>query len=212
MLRPDTPIGQILSWVFNLLTLSILYLLFSLPVVTVGIAGIALYEEVYAVREGRDGILIKDYFDAFRRNLRKGMGMLLFYGIEILLIGGIGAALIMLDVPVELALLAPLAVIGGVGCWAVALTGRFEQKLHITVMNAYIIGIRNLPVTLLIALINFGIPALLWLLPQDLLRWYLFALLFFVPAGCAFLTAHLVLRVLKRQYPLQSDRDYAQNE
>ena len=59
--------------------------------------------------------------------------------------------------------------------------------------------------TLLLALLNFGLPALVFWLPEDLLRWYLFLLLFFLPAGCAFLTAALVLRVLRKQYPDQAD-------
>ena len=212
MFRPNSPIGQVLSWVYNLLILSVLYLVFSLPVFTVGAAAIALYEGVYAVRESREGSIFKDFFEAFRRNFRKGLGMLLFYAVEILLIGGIGGALILVKVPVWLALLLPLAVVGGTGCWAVALTGRFEQKLGVTVRNAYLIGIPNLPVTLLLSLINFGIPALVWLLPQEFLRWYLFLLLFFCPAGCAFLTADVVLRVLKKQYPEQSERDDDNNE
>lgn len=205
MLRPDTPIGQALTWACNLLLLSLLFLVFSLPVVTVGVAVLALYEEVYAVREGRDGVLIKDYFDAFRRNLRKGFGMLAVYAVAALLTGGVTGALILLNAPVRLAAALALLVIGGLVCWVPALAGRYEQTLAITVRNAYLIGIRNLPVTLLLALLNFGLPALVFWLPEDLLRWYLFLLLFFLPAGCAFLTAALVLRVLRKQYPDQAD-------
>lgn len=205
MLRPESPIGQALTWACNLLLLSLLYLVFSLPVFTVGAAAITLYEEVFAVREGRDGILIKDYFDAFRRNFRKGMGMLAVYAAAVLLIGGVTGALILVGMAVRPAVLISLAVIGGLVCWVPILAGRYEQKLGITVRNSYLIGIRNLPLTLLLALLNFGLPALIWLMPEDLLRWYLFLLLFFLPAGCAFLSAELVLRVLKKQYPDQAD-------
>ncbi len=205
MLRPESPIGQALTWACNLLLLSLLYLVFSLPVFTVGAAAITLYEEVFAVREGRDGILIKDYFDAFRRNFRKGMGMLAVYAAAVLLIGGVTGALILVGMAVRPAVLISLAVIGGLVCWVPILAGRYEQKLGITVRNSYLIGIRNLPLTLLLALLNFGMPALIWLMPEDLLRWYLFLLLFFLPAGCAFLSAELVLRVLKKQYPDQAD-------
>lgn len=205
MLRPESPIGQALTWACNLLLLSLLYLVFSLPVFTVGVAAITLYEEVFAVREGRDGILIKDYYDAFRRNFRKGMGMLAVYAVSILLIGGITGALILVGMAVRPAVLISLAVIGGLACWVPILAGRYEQKLSITVRNSYLIGIRNLPLTLLLALLHFGLPALIWLLPEDLLRWYLFLLLFFIPAGAAFVSAELVLRVLKKQYPDQAD-------
>lgn len=205
MLRPESPIGQALTWACNLLLLSLLYLVFSLPVFTVGAAAITLYEEVFAVREGRDGILIKDYYDAFRRNFRKGMGMLAVYAVSILLIGGITGALILVGMAVRPAVLISLAVIGGLACWVPILAGRYEQKLSITVRNSYLIGIRNLPLTLLLALLHFGLPALIWLLPEDLLRWYLFLLLFFIPAGAAFVSAELVLRVLKKQYPDQAD-------
>ena len=203
MLRPDTPIGQFLTWVCNLLLLSLLFLVFSLPVFTVGASVLALYETVYMVRDGRDGVLIKDFFDAFRRNFRKGLGMLAVYAVAALLIGGIAGALILLGAPVRPAVLGTLAVIGGLVCWVPALAGRYEQTLPITVRNAYLIGLRNLPLSLLLALLHFGLPTLVWVLPEELLRWYLFLLLFFVPALCAFATAALVLRVLKQQYPDQ---------
>ena len=206
MLRPNEPLGKGLTVIYDLLMLSILFLVASLPVITVGVAVISLYESVYAVLESRDGIIFKDYLLALRRNLKPGFGMLLFYALQLLLIGGIAGAAILLGAPVRLTVVVVVAVIGGIGCWVVALAGRFDQKLGITVRNAYLIGIRNIHVTLLLALINFGIPLLIWLLPEEFLRWYLFLLLFFAPAGCAFLTAKLVLRVLDRQYPEQNER------
>ena len=206
MLRPNEPLGKGLTVVFDLMMLSILFLVASLPVVTVGIAVIALYENVYAVLELRDGIIFKDYLLSLKRNWKQGLGMLLFYALQILLMGGIAGSAILLGAPVRLTVVVVVALIGGIGCWVPALAGRFEQKLGITVRNAYLIGIRNLHVTLLLALIHFGIPLLVWLLPEEFLRWYLFLLMFFAPAGCAFLTAKLVLRVLDKQYPEQNER------
>ena len=170
MLRPNEPLGKGLSIVYDLLVLSILYLVTTLPVITVGVATIALYENVYAVLELRDGVLFKDYFQAFKRNLKPGFGMLLFYALQILLMGGISGAAILLGAPVKLTVVVVVAVIGGIGCWVVALAGRFDQKLGVTVRNAYLIGIRNIHITLLLALINFGIPLLVWLLPEEFLR------------------------------------------
>ncbi len=204
MLKPDSPVGQFLCRVYDLLMLSILFLVFSLPVVTLGIASIALYETVYAVREGRGGILFRDYFDAFRRSIRKGFGLLAVYAAAVLLSGGISGSLILLKADVRLAFLLPAAVFGGLVCWVEALSGRYEQKLTVTVRNAWLIGLRNLPLTLLLALLRFGPVALIWLLPESFLRWYLFALMFFLPAGSAFGIAALVLRTLRKQYPDQS--------
>ena len=68
MLRPNEPLGKGLTVVFDLMMLSILFLVASLPVVTVGIAVIALYENVYAVLELRDGIIFKDYLLSLKRH------------------------------------------------------------------------------------------------------------------------------------------------
>ncbi len=206
MLRPNEPLGKGLSIVYDLLLLSILFLAASLPVLTVGIAVIALYENVYAVLELRDGVIFKDYLLSLKRNWKQGLGMLLFYALQILLMGGIVGSAILLGAPVRLTVVIVVAVLGGIGCWVPALAGRFEQKLGVTVKNAYLIGIRNIHITLLLALINYGIPLLVWLVPEEFLRWYLFLLMFFAPAGCAFLTAKLVLRVLDKQYPEQNER------
>ena len=124
MLKPNEPLGKGLSIVYDLLVLSILFLVASLPVVTVGVAAIALYECVYAVLELRDGVIFKDYFLAFKRNLKPGFGMLLFYALQILLMGGIAGSAILLGAPVRLTVVIVVAVLGGIGCWVPALAGR----------------------------------------------------------------------------------------
>ena len=64
--------------------------------------------------------------------------------------------------------------------------------------NAYILAIQELPVTLALALINLGYPALFLMIPEALLSGYLFCLLFFFFATSACLSAGLLLHTLKK--------------
>ena len=83
-------------------------------------------------------------------------------------------------------------------CLPVVFTGRYEQKVGISFRNAYILAIQELPVTLALALINLGYPALFLMIPEALLSGYLFCLLFFFFATSACLSAGLLLHTLKK--------------
>ena len=71
LLDINNPIMRGLVSVFDLIALSILWAIFSLPVVTMGAASAALYHAVYHhVRKGED-YLWSSFFDAFKSNFRR---------------------------------------------------------------------------------------------------------------------------------------------
>lgn len=71
LLDINNPIMRFLTNVFDLLALSILWAVFSLPVITMGAASAALYSAVYHhVRKGED-YLWNSFFSAFKENFRR---------------------------------------------------------------------------------------------------------------------------------------------
>ena len=96
MFRQDNPLGIILDWVFTQFLLNLLFLLFSIPIITVGVSATALYEMEYAVLEKRDGKLFSEFFRAFRNNFKKGMGVMLAIVVLIIIAGGITGAAFLL--------------------------------------------------------------------------------------------------------------------
>lgn len=201
MFRADKPLGRILSVVLDQFILNLLFLICSMPVITLGAAAIALYEQEYAIWEGRDHQLIRSYLRSLFRNFGKGLA-LLGIGVLITAVGlGIWSSLILVGLPAAFSAALVAGIVGGIFLWFLGLTGRYEQKTAITFRNAFTLAIQKFPVTLALALLNLGYPALFLVMPEGLLSGYLFFLLFFYWAAAPWLSAGLLLKVLRSVDP-----------
>lgn len=74
-MRYDGPLMKFLEAVANMLIVSVLWLLFSLPVVTVVASSAALYHTVRTVifGKGNGSGVFRDFYDSFKLNLRPGI-------------------------------------------------------------------------------------------------------------------------------------------
>lgn len=208
MFQQDKPLGMILSAAADIFLLSVAALLSMLPVITAGASAISLFEQAYAILEKREGSVLKDFFRGLFHNFSRGLGLLLFWIADGIIIAGVTGSAGVLGLPVRPIAAAAMVVFGGAGCWAMALMGRYEQKAWITIQNSFYLAIRFLPVTLLLGLIHFGVPALVWVMPEELFSGYLFVLLFFAPAGCAMISGMAVMKLMKKQFPDQERTEF----
>lgn len=79
VLRPESRLFLVLSKIFDLFLLSVLWLICSVPLVTIGAATTALYyTAVKSVRRGRGGI-IENFVRCFRVNFRQSALLTLLY-------------------------------------------------------------------------------------------------------------------------------------
>lgn len=69
---------RILTRIFDLILLNILWLLTSIPVVTLGAATAALYSVLLSAAEKKEGYIVRDYWKAFRRNFKQSTIVWLF--------------------------------------------------------------------------------------------------------------------------------------
>lgn len=67
----DNPVMTWIIKIFDCICVSILWLLFSLPVITMGASSAALYTTVYKYLRKEEGHLWKTFWTAFRENLRR---------------------------------------------------------------------------------------------------------------------------------------------
>lgn len=70
---------------FKLIQLNLLYVLFCIPVVTIGPATAALMKIVRYYNEGKPVFLISDFFDAFKTNFKQGFVMSIISAVCIVL-------------------------------------------------------------------------------------------------------------------------------
>ena len=93
LLDINNPIMRFLTATFDLMTLSVLWVVFSLPIFTMGAASTALYSAVYHhVRKGED-YLWNSFFSAFKENFRRST---LTWLVALAILGFLGADTLLL--------------------------------------------------------------------------------------------------------------------
>lgn len=68
----DNVIVRALTCLFDLILLNVLWLLCSLPVVTLGASTTAMYSVTLKMADKKEGYIAKDFFTSFKHNLKKG--------------------------------------------------------------------------------------------------------------------------------------------
>ena len=102
MFALDSPLMIALGTLADLVFCNVLFCLFSLPVVTVGASLTALYDCTLSIVEEREqSFLVQQFWNAFRRNFRRGTGLGLLCMAVFGLLGGYCAAVGTLDGPLS---------------------------------------------------------------------------------------------------------------
>ena len=86
----DNPFFTIMTKLFDICLLNVLWLVCCLPIITVGSATQAMYYVALKIAEDHEGKIIRSYFTAFRTGFRQSMTLgLIYLGGTVLLLGEI---------------------------------------------------------------------------------------------------------------------------
>lgn len=197
---PENWFFRTLSRMVDVVGLSLLWVVLSLPLVTFGPACAALYHAVTrCVVRQEGGSTYLTFFRSFRANLRVGIpagllvlvvGALLLQGYQVMVLAANsmgGTALAMYG-----CYCAALIVPAGVACWAFPLLSRFQMGLGHLLVTSFQVTLRHLPQTLLLVLLLF---VTVWATAS------FFPLAVFTPALNALLASLPVERVIRRYLP-----------
>ena len=168
----DSPLMTILTRIGNLIILNLLFIVCSIPVVTIGAAWTALHYVCLRMLREEEGYVARDFFRSFRTNFRQStliwlimMVVFLIVGIDMKLLSRTGVAY---PVFIHYILIADAAAVLAIGLYAFPLQARFENPLRNTIRNAAILMIGALPRTLCMLVLTaipvvilLGIPKLL---------------------------------------------------
>ncbi len=152
----DGTLYRFITRLWDIIKLSLLWLVFSLPVVTFGAATIAAFDLCLKMVDEREGYIFQGFWKAFRGNLRKGIPLgLLFlaalYAVYLdgqILIAANAHEGILLALLIITAFVVYLAFI-----YAFALMARYENTVTETIRNSYRIALRYFGRTLLLAVL-----------------------------------------------------------
>lgn len=217
----EGPLFGFLHQLGNLILLSIIFIVCSLPVVTFGTASSALYYAVVkSVRRGRS-YPAKEYFKAFKRNLVNGSILtLLFGGIAALVlnnrilinqaaIGDPGAAANVIMGEPDGSMLTLYIVYDGIlillACvviWLFPVLSRFAMKLTDILKLSFVIAVRYFYYTVLLVI---GLGILLYLQWRILPIWTILIL----PGIWTYASSYLIERAMKKYTPAPKEGEDA---
>lgn len=183
--------------IFDTLTLGFLWILCSLPLITIGASSTALYYALVKTVRNNDGYAVKEFFRAFKRDFVKAtvlwvitaaLTLILHLNIGILLSKTSGYAGLFF-----ICLYAFFAVFVAVmACYMFASLSRYEMNTGwFLKIGMYMTG-RYFPTSLAIIVVFVTFGALVWQIPM---------LIFFVPGVVAYVLSEFLERVLKKHAP-----------
>ena len=185
----ENPFIQFLVRVGDLMILNLLFILCSLPVVTLGASLTALHRVTQNMLFEQEEPLIKAFFRAFRQNFKQStlvwlveLVVIVSLVCDVLLVmayfnGGLAKAMYIL-----VAVLAIL--VAGVFSYLMPLIARYENGMRQQVNNAVVLAIIKLPKTIILVLMNL-LPVILLLISVPV---FVQTLIFWVIIGFAFVS------------------------
>ena len=190
----DGPLITLLSRMADMMWLTILTMICSIPIFTIGASLTALNYVALKMARNEEGYVTRSYFKAFKENFGQATAIWLFFAV---IFGFLGADYyIITKVGMEvskivqslLLVVAVFAIFAFVMVWPVQ--AKFANTVRRTIFNAFAISVAQFPKTFLM-IVLYAIPFLLWLFVQPLIPQLLPILFVFWLSIPAFLSAKL---------------------
>lgn len=161
----DNAFFRIMTKVFYIFALSLLWLLCCIPIVTIGAANAALNAVMLRMVRDEDGYIIRSYFKAFRENFRQATAIWLMVLAGAVILGGDVYFFVRMGHPafwvIAVVFVAALAVLALFFMVAFHYVAWFDNPLKITVANSLRTALGYLPYSvallILFAAMMYGI-------------------------------------------------------
>lgn len=205
LLSYDSPIIRFFERVFELIVLNLLTLLLCVPLVTAGAAVTALYATFFNLREQK-GRAVKGYFQAFRKEFKPALplGLLCAAGLV-----AYGAYLYLLYPALSAEAAWAWVVVSALGAlfffpmtFLFPLYAKFQNTVRLTVVNAFLMSVKHIWVTLAVLAMNAPVVIMLLLVPA----WSAYIVLIWLFIGVSlpsYVASALFLRVFRKYSPLE---------
>lgn len=156
---PDSWIMSTLSDIADLIIANILWLITSIPIITLGASTSALYAVVRSPGETRySASVFKNYFRAFFKNFRTATGAFLILLIPAVLVA-INVVFVyfgLLEDSIVSYVICGISILLFIFMWnyVFPLIAHFENSAVKTVANALVLSVAHLPTTILVTILN----------------------------------------------------------
>ena len=153
-----------LSFFASILLLNFCWILFSLPLVTVGASSVAAYSVVFKMLENKEGYILKDFWKGFKQNWKQGTVLWL---VTLVAIYGfyLDVQILKSDpgIPVIVASIVAFVLVSFSLIYAYPLAARYENKVFLHIKNSFLLSASYLGKTFFLVLILFTeVGVFLW--------------------------------------------------
>lgn len=200
---PNGKIMEMLWKPIHIMFLNLLWVLFSLPIVTAGASTVALYTVLFKMKNGTEGKLFLDFWDAFRSNFRQATALWLimvfaavvfttdiFFFVNMGGFAGTFCAMLFLGLDVALLIMS---------LYVFPLQAVFDNKITTTLKSALYLSFRHLGWTIVLLILYVVTFVCVWVLWITIL-WFVFGL-------AAFINTRIFDKIFKRYYPKTVNAD-----
>ena len=179
----ENPVWKAMDKMGDLMILNFLFLLFSIPIFTVGASLTALYTMTFKMLDETEGNLVKNFFKAFKSNFKQATaiwlvvlagGLFLAYDAYLSYVSTSFIAKILMGIVILVAIVYAMWV-----SWVFPVQSKFANPVKVNMKNAALMMVIHMfPTTLLITLLNVVPLLLLWF--QTALFFWLLPLVVFL--------------------------------
>mgnify|MGYP001851918098 FL=1 len=178
----DNVITRALSKICDMICLNVLWVICSIPIVTIGASTTALYTVMLKMVRNEEGYIFRGFFKAFKENFKQSTIIWLIvaalgavwwidYRVSGLMGQGISDAFRIIFLLLGFLLLSVII-------YVFPLTARYENSISATFKNAIILTVAKLPYTfIMVAVLVIAVLASLWntmMLMMALPLWFIF--------------------------------------
>lgn len=204
--RWDSPFAQKLAMVGNSILLNVLWLLCSLPVVTMGASTAALYYVVFQYQTSDETAVIKPFFRAFIKDFKQAtllwiptLAIITLLILDLRYLFAYGGSSLMWVVVIVASVVFLM-----IQTQLLPQVARFENKLGTIIKNAALLTILHMPSAFLMATLNILPVVIFLLLPVEFMRWLpLWVGIYF--ALVAYMNGRMLLKQWAKHIPPEVD-------
>lgn len=206
----DNPVWRFIGKFFDVLILNILWVVCSIPIVTMGASTTAVYYVTLKLVRDEEGSTIKSFFKSFKENFKQSTIIWLIMLAAGAIIGFDLYFFMMLQTEnsmlrtVMLALFIGFAIVYlGISLFVFPLQSRFYNPVGKTLFNAFFMSVRHFFLTLGMLAIDIALPALAFLvlpLLQPLLMLFGFPLI-------AFINSYMLAGIFDKYMPKEPEEE-----
>ena len=184
-MKKSSKIGAAITAVIDIVTAGLLWLLCSLPLVTLGASSAALYYCVVKCIRHERGRLVKSFFAAFRCDFKAATLLWLIFLAAALLLGADVYDFGRMEVPSLFGMIGRILLLALLAFfpWIFAFVSRFSNTVSATLKFCGYLALKNIGTTLLMTIELLGFGLIVWLMPP---------LVFILPGlVCLLLSLHI---------------------